>query len=94
MRELYIYWKTTQATEAVAAVRAAQHQLCKEMPGLQAQLLVREDAGAQQPATLMEIYRHAAGIDATMQQQLDAAMALATMGLLFGARHTDVFVSV
>jgi hypothetical protein len=94
MRELYLYWKTAKPEEALTAVRAAQRQLCKEMPGLQAQLLVREEAAARNPlATLMEIYRHRAGIDAAMQAQIDAAMALATMDLRTGERHTEVFVS-
>jgi hypothetical protein len=101
-RELYIYWRVSPA-EVQAAVAAAAHMqraLRQRHPGLQARLLLRNEAHTKLQAapTLMEIYacQQAGGIDPSLQADIENAAAVlaryvspASDGP--GRRHTEVF---
>jgi len=91
-RQLYVYWTTAASDAAVAAVRVMQGRLTALIPGLQAELLRRED-DSPPLVTLMEIYRHPAGIDLPLQQRIDRALVAVTRQYCLGERHTEVFIA-
>jgi hypothetical protein len=100
--ELYAYWRVASARrdEAVAAVQRLQAQWRARLPGLEARLLVREGPDAACGAdgsptwTLMEVYRHPAGIAPASQCALDAEAGALLQGLLAGPRRVEVFRGV
>ncbi|MBL8331236.1 MAG: hypothetical protein JNJ71_20540 [Rubrivivax sp.] len=49
--QLYAYWKTLDTTRALALARQMQADLRQTLPGLQAQLLQRADAGHEPDVT-------------------------------------------
>lgn len=87
-RALFVYWKIAAAAlpQALARVREAQAGLRTNHPGLVTGLWCRDDA-----TTVMETYAAAAGIDATVEAQIEATLALALAGLPAGPRHVEVF---
>jgi len=96
-RQLFIYWRVASADVAAAlqAVRAMQAQLRRNHGALCTGLYQRPQASANE-TTLMETYALAAhtacdGIDAVMQQHIEAAGAQALQPWLRGARHVEVF---
>lgn len=89
MRALFIYWKTREAAEAEAAVRAMQSALRQAHPALQAAFYRRSDAGKTE-VTLMETYACAGGVTETLAQQIEAAAAPLARWR-DGARHIEVF---
>ena len=96
-RQRFIYWRVASADVAAAlrAARAVQAQLRLSHPTLRTGLYLRTEAPAGE-ATLMEVYAldsQAArnGIDAAMQQRIEAASAEALRPWLRGARHVEVF---
>lgn len=90
-RELYLYWRTRAdaVAAAIASAQAWQAALAARHPGLECRLLQRADAG---PATLMEIYRQAGGIDDALADEIrrDGDAQLAPW--LDGTRHVEIFV--
>lgn len=94
--ELYIYYRVRacDAPALRAAVQALQAELIHDHPGLQARLLVRCDAPAAdrsdpEQATWMETYTHPDGIDAVLQQRIEARARL--LPGMPAARHTEAF---
>ena len=96
---LFIWWRVdaAQAADARRCAQALQQRLCQQHPGLQAQLLLRDDepdgAGAPRPSalTLMETYSAAGGVDAALQQAIAALAAQLLPPALLAARHVEVF---
>jgi len=95
-RELYVWYRVAEvhAGAARVAVLAMQAALRSKWPGLDAALLTRDEAAAEQ--TWMERYGRpgaAAGIDARLQAAIEshAATCLAFIG---GIRHCEAFVTV
>lgn len=99
MRHRCVYYKVPRdrVAQAGAAVREVQHRWVSREPGLQAQLLLREDAAAAGPAaTLMEVWVwHAAAADAASRppawDALEDELARALGDTLIGARHVEDF---
>ncbi len=100
MRELFIYYLVSpaHATPFQAAAHAMQARLRTAHPSLQARLMLRhplEDPGEGpgQPGlhTWMETYASPAGIDASLQADIERA-AEALLPWLAGPRHTEAFV--
>ena len=92
-RQLYVYWRVaaSDAAAACAATQSIQAALQASIPGLAAWLLQRcEDAPANDELTLMEVYRHPAGVSAALQSQI-AQAALPLMRWCRGQRHVEVF---
>jgi uncharacterized protein DUF4936 len=95
VRELFVWYRV--ATERVDAARAAvlamQRSLQDAWPGLQARLLVRDDAAI---ATWMETYARPAsprgrpGIDERIEADI-AAAAGGLDALIEGERHVEAF---
>ncbi|MEO7850704.1 MAG: DUF4936 family protein [Rubrivivax sp.] len=94
MRQLFIYWVVSAADlkPACEGVLDLQQQLCRQHPGLQASLLLRDDEPRSAEATLMEIYAMAGGLDAALQQQIEALCEPATATWRRGARHVEAFL--
>ena len=67
-----------------------QSTLCRDHPGLQAELLRRPDLRDGQ-ATLMETYAHADGVDAALAQAIEAAALKSLARWLKGPRHCERF---
>lgn len=87
--ELYVYYHVAERVlpPTLLAASAMQARLAREHPGLECRLL-RRPHNATDEVTLMEIYRHPAGIDA----RLEAAITAAMDGLNPGAtRHVEHF---
>jgi quinol monooxygenase YgiN len=98
-RQLFVYWKTRRdAAEAAAAAAAAmQAKLRQAHPGVVAALYRRSDEGSEtgsDEVTLMEVYRHAGGVDTSLQQAIESAAAQQLAAYLRGARHTEVFTAL
>lgn len=99
MQARYVYYKVPRArlAEACTAVRAAQQAWTAREPGLQAQLLLRQDEF--EPAgttTLMEIWTwspHANGSAASAARwaSVEDALCVALGDALIGERHVEVF---
>lgn len=97
MRELFVWYRVgdDRVAEARAAVRAMQETLAASWPGLQARLLIRDDAGGGQ--TWMETYARNAdaasesdGIDDAIEDAI-ATAALMLAAFLDGTRHVEAF---
>ena len=93
MREVFVYFKVakTQAPMVAQAVRAMQGALRAEQSGLSTRLLIRNEEDSKEQATLMEIYTHERGIDASLQAEIDASASHALRPWLVGQRHVEVF---
>ena len=98
MRELYVYFRAPahQADAVQVAVTDMQQQLRREIPGLQARLLMRIDASSGQH-TWMEIYAlppeaGAGGMTEALGSTIEQRAA-AWRDLLDGPRHVEVFVA-
>lgn len=92
MRRLFIYYRVALSDTAAAheAVQRMQGELRERHPGLSTELWRRpEIKDAQQ--TWMEIYTHADGIDAALEQRIEQA-ATPVQGWIQGGRHVEVFV--
>ena len=91
-RELFIYWKLGEAQSAAAIRATAEMQvlLRAQHPGLQARLYRRADVKAG-VMTLMEVYGHAAGVDAGLQAAIERAAAQALHVWQDAPRHVEVF---
>ena len=91
-RALYIYWKVLpgQRAAAWAALAALQARLVDEVPGLRARALEREDP--QRPVTVMEIYERPGGVDAALQDRIEAGIGQGLHAHCDGSRHVEVFV--
>jgi Domain of unknown function (DUF4936) len=96
-RQLFIYWRVASADVAAAlrATPAVQAQLRLNHQTLRTGLYQHTEASAGE-ATLMETYALASqaacnGIDAAMQQRIEAASAEALQPWLRGVRHVEVF---
>ena len=94
MRELFIWYRVgpAQAAEATRRVRDMQAALVASVPGLQARLLVRAGAGADD-ATWMETYAlpgRVEGIGPALEADIEAR-ARTFGGLFEGGRHAEVF---
>jgi len=93
--ELYVYYRVAPASvpAALQAVRAFQHRLCSERPGLVARALQRSDERGD-CATLMETYafdddtRH--GLTPAMEARIERAASVLTP-LLIGPRQVERF---
>lgn len=102
MQHRCVYYKVPRDRLApvCAAVRAAQQACLARHPGLQAQLLLRTDAGAAQgPATLMEVWlwpaaQGEASGSAPPWSEVERELAPALAGALIGVRHVEDFASV
>jgi len=91
----FVYYRVPHANRhaAALAVQAMQAALTRQWPGLQAQLMRRADAAAQNEAaedTWMETYGHPAGVSVTIAQAI-AAQASALPSGLIGVRHVETF---
>ena len=95
MRELFVWYRVDarRAAAARAAVESMQRSLVASRPGLEARLLVRDDAAVQ---TWMETYACRAGapagdgIDAGAEAAI-AAAAETLRGMIDGERHVEAF---
>lgn len=89
-RRLYVYYRVAPDALALVleAVQAAQRELCRRHPGLEAELLMRPPLDDQLP-TLMETYAAPDGVDAALQAEIELAMAQVADG---APRHVEVFV--
>ena len=94
-----VYYKVPRdrLTQACAAVRAVQRSWMTREPGLQAQLLLREDdASSEGPATLMEVWLWP-GADGVPSggpppwAALEAELAHTLGDALIGRRHVEAF---
>jgi len=99
VRELFIWYRVPAArAEATrAAVLAMQRALMTTWPGLEARLLVRNQA---EPQTWMETYARRVvspasniGIDSTLEAAIEAA-ARQLAEAIDGGRHAEVFDAV
>ncbi len=90
---LYVYWRVAARDEAVAAAaaRTLHDVFCREMPGLECELLRRVDDAADAPHTLMECYRHDAGVPAAWRERIESEARAALSAWLVGARHAEAF---
>lgn len=91
-RGLFIYYRVAQNDTAAAlqAAQAVQCELRARHPGLKAELWRRPET-KDGMHTWMEIYTHADGIDAALEQRIEAA-AEAVSPWIQGPRHVEVFV--
>ncbi|NDG38827.1 MAG: DUF4936 family protein [Betaproteobacteria bacterium] len=89
---LYVYYRVDQADFAAVQLAALslQSTLCRDHPGLQAELLRRPDLRDGQ-ATLMETYAQADGVDAALAQAIEAAAIKSLARWLKGPRHCERF---
>ena len=99
-RQLFVYWRCagTDTPPALAAAQALQRTLRTCHMGLLCSLYLRCDANAPD-ATLMETYAVDAGLrpeglDAMLQQAIEAAAVEALLPWQSGARHVEVFDAV
>ncbi|HEY6135849.1 MAG TPA: DUF4936 family protein [Rubrivivax sp.] len=95
-RQLFVYWKTRHdsAAAAAAAAMAMQAELRRHHAGLAAALYRRSEErseGGLDEVTLMEVYSHAGGVDAVLQETIESAAARQLAPHLRGERHTEVF---
>jgi hypothetical protein len=92
----FIYYRVARAdlSSVVAAVRAVQHRLCQQQPGLTATLMQRPSSDEAE-VTVLETY--SAPLAWTTQRlaalpaAVDAAVAPAAAPWLRGPRHLEVF---
>jgi len=98
-RELFVWYRVREgrADAARGAVLAMQRTLCRERPGLQARLLVRDDG---ETSTWMETYSlpsPSAGDDRGVDVAIEGAIAAAAVrldDLIDGPRHVEAFAVV
>jgi len=93
---LFVYYRVPHARKQAAAqaVWAMQAALSRQWPSLDAQLMRRADASAQNEAaedTWMETYAHPEGVSAALMEAI-AAQARALPDGLIGVRHVETFV--
>lgn len=93
---LFVYYRVPCARRhaAAQAVQAMQSALSGQWPGLDAQLMRRADASAQNKAeedTWMETYAHPEGVSAALMAAI-ASQATALPEGLIGVRHVETFV--
>jgi hypothetical protein len=91
--ELYLYWKASprDAASAIAALAEWQRRLAADVPGLEARVLLRDDA-----ATVMEVYRVAAeagGVPPWLEARVVEAGDAITAPWRRGSRHVERFVA-
>lgn len=99
MRHRCVYYKVPRERvgQACTAVREVQRTWVSREPGLQAQLLLREDAAAAGPAaTLMEVWvwqgdAAGAGSAPPAWHVLEDELARALGDTLIGVRHVEDF---
>lgn len=98
MRELFIYYRSQpdQAAAVQARVHDFQAALRRAHPGLVARLLRRPEE-RNGLLTWMETYSiepmaHSCRLDDELQRQIESH-AECLLGLIDGARHTEVFLS-
>lgn len=99
-RQLFVYWRcaSTDTSAALADTRMLQRALRERHPGLLCALYLRCDATAPD-STLMETYAvdtglRPEGLDAVLQQAIEAAAVTALVPWQSGARHVEVFDAV
>jgi Domain of unknown function (DUF4936) len=94
VRELFIYYRTKVADEAVfqAAATALQHRLQTRFDGLRARLLRRPEA-VDGMHTWMETYAlpSPTGMTADLQAHIEAEARLSLSAWVVGGRHVEVF---
>ena len=84
---MFVWYRVPREREGavVAAMRAMHSQWRDRWPGLQCELLRRDDV-ADAEVTLMEVYRHADGIASEWQACIEAEA-----GAVVASRHVEVF---
>lgn len=95
MRELFVYWRTSDPDGAERAAHAWHDDLCRHCEGLSARLYRRADepasTAAQGLTTLMETYAGAA-LDTAMEERIVEEGNARLRAWLAGPRHVEVFV--
>lgn len=92
----FIYYRVARAdlSSVVAAVRAAQHGLCKQEPGLAANLMQRPSSDEAE-VTVLEAYSAPLAWTpqrlAALPEAVDAAVAPAAAPWVRGPRHLEAF---
>ena len=88
---LYIYYRVPLAhlLTLADAASAMQAELCRQTPGLTAQLMRRPKAQDGQ-VTVMETYHHVSGVDSQVEAAINEA-AKALSGLIAGSRQVEHF---
>ena len=88
---LYVYYRVPLAhlVALAEAASAMQAELCRQTPGLTAQLMRRPKAQDGQ-VTVMEIYHHVSGVDAQVDAAINAASKVLS-GLIAGPRQVEHF---
>ena len=88
---LYVYYRVPLAhlVALADAASAMQAELCRQTPGLTAELLRRPTTKDRQ-VTVMEIYYHASGVDTRVEAAINAA-AKALSSLIAGSRQVEHF---
>ena len=88
---LYVYYRVPLECLAAltAAASAMQTALCRQTPGLTAELMRRpEPQGGQ--VTVMEVYHHSGGVDRHLEAAISKA-AKALSALIAGSRQVEHF---
>ena len=88
---LYVYYRVPLAhlVALADAASAMQAELCRQTPGLTAQLMRRPKAQDGQ-VTVMETYHHASGVDPRVEAAINE-VAKALSDLIAGSRQVEHF---
>jgi quinol monooxygenase YgiN len=88
-RCLFAYFRVAREHEA-AALATLRELHAEWSASMQCELLRRADEHAD-PVTLMEVYRHPAGVTPETQRRIEQAVLQRLAPLLAGPRHVEVF---
>ena len=88
---LYVYYRvpSEHLLELAAAASAMQAELCRQTPGLTAELM-RRPGSADGQITVMETYHHVSGINPQVEAAISKT-AKAWSGLIAGSRQVEHF---